>query len=114
MDAEPYPGPTHHASLPEIFQAFRAVTQELSLTTAQFNARIKEVWDAYKTAMGGYSNIGPKRIGKPVYDSDYDNSLFFDPSWGEEQRRKHALLCRKHSNTGPTAEWGFHRDGRKT
>lgn len=62
----------------------------------------------------GFEVVLPPKVEKPVIlpAPPYSHTSFREDMTLEE-RKEHALLCRKNRNTGPSIDWAFSRDGKK-
>lgn len=100
-----------------IVEAFRLIKRGmlgLGKAAVEAQAVIDETWEEYKRLyLESYKPIPRIIKAEWQYAPDFNNSLLFRHDMTEDERREHALKCRKNRNTGPTTEWGFRRDGRR-
>jgi len=108
-DESPYPGPAFE---PPAFGASAYTSFGHSVIISKQIARLlrNEYREQFK-ALG----LAAEDAAKALRDAGFITYPPLDEgSLSLEERKEHALQCRKNRNTGPTTEWGFHRDGRRT
>jgi hypothetical protein len=140
IDESPYPGPAYDLTSTPIFPRKYSPTtapigpivvskQVAKLIFETYKAGMVKVGAAALDAAEVLKHLGVAIYPDPILErrpplppstpepdggwQGYDHFQFSD-AMTEAERRKHALLCRKYRNTGPTVEWGFERNGKRT
>ena len=108
LDETPCPGPAFE---PPVFGANAYASYGHSIIISKQIARLlrNEYREKFK-ALG----LAAEDAAKALRDAGWVTYPPDDEPMTLEERKEHALQCRKNRNTGPSAEWGFHRDGRRT